>query len=292
MSAAIEERRNTEVSGQKMSRCDSSRDSTGASSLTVAGSASVDELPEATKERRSTVRHGLKPASFAIKTVKTKLSLALEKKEKAEKLLAMWEKSVEPSALEPDKEAISEEERYMLRKVGLRMKPFLLLGRRGVFAGTVENMHLHWKYRELIKIISKDRSIEHVESAARTLEAESGGILVAVERVNKGHAIIMYRGKNYRRPADLRPKTLLSKKEAMKRSLEAQRCASLKLHVLSLSRNIDQLQQQMVKQFSAADTMPSTESNKADSEDEIDVPSFSIEKDNRSAESCPQHDTE
>jgi len=85
-------------------------------------------------------------------------------------------------------------------------------------------MHLHWKYRELVKIISKDR-FEHVESAARTLEAESGGILIAVERVNKGHAIIIYRGKNYRRPADLRPKTLLSKKEAMKCSLEAQRCA-------------------------------------------------------------------
>lgn len=86
-------------------------------------------------------------------------------------------------------------------------------------------MHLHWKYRELVKIISKDRSLEHAESAARTLETESGGILVAVERVNKGYAIIMYRGKNYRRPADLRPMNLLSKKAAMKRSIEAQRYA-------------------------------------------------------------------
>ncbi|KAL6518866.1 CRM-domain containing factor cfm2, chloroplastic [Orobanche hederae] len=40
----------------------------------------------------------------------------------------------------------------MLTKVGLRMKPFLLLGWRGVFDGTVENMHLHWKYRELVKV--------------------------------------------------------------------------------------------------------------------------------------------
>lgn len=84
-------------------------------------------------------------------------------------------------------------------------------------------MHLHWKYRELVKVISKDKSFEDVNRTARTLEAESGGILVAVERVSKGHAIIVYRGKNYKRPTDLRPRTLLNKKQAMNRSLEAQR---------------------------------------------------------------------
>lgn len=96
-------------------------------------------------------------------------------------------------------------------------------GRRGVFDGTIENMHLHWKYRELVKIICKERSFESVLQVAQILEAESGGILVAVERVNKGYAIIVYRGKNYKRPSSLRPQTLLSKREAMKRSLEAQR---------------------------------------------------------------------
>lgn len=96
-------------------------------------------------------------------------------------------------------------------------------GRRGVFAGTVENMHLHWKYRELVKIICNEKSIEAVHQVAQTLEAESGGILVAVERVSKGYAIIVYRGKNYKRPASLRPQTLLNKRQAMKRSIEAQR---------------------------------------------------------------------
>lgn len=85
-------------------------------------------------------------------------------------------------------------------------------------------MHLHWKYRELVKIISKEKyDIKEVENAARILESESGGILVGVERVSKGHAIIIYRGKNYRRPKTLRPKSLPTKREAMKRSLEAQR---------------------------------------------------------------------
>ena len=99
----------------------------------------------------------------------------------------------------------------------------LFSGRRGVFDGTIENMHLHWKYRELVKIICKERSFRAVQEVARTLEAESGGILVAVEGVSKGYAIILYRGKNYTRPACLRPPTLLSKRQAMKRSLEAQR---------------------------------------------------------------------
>lgn len=84
-------------------------------------------------------------------------------------------------------------------------------------------MHLHWKYRELVKIICKHGNLEYVHQTAQTLEAESGGILVAVERINKGYAIIVYRGKNYSRPDTLRPQTLLNKKQALKRSIEAQR---------------------------------------------------------------------
>ncbi|KAL2240482.1 UNVERIFIED_CONTAM: CRM-domain containing factor CFM2, chloroplastic [Sesamum indicum] len=173
---------------------------------------------------------------------------ALAKKARAEKLLAELEKEEMPQPPEIDKEGITEEERYMLRKVGLRMKPFLLLGRRGVFDGTIENMHLHWKYRELVKVCIGRRNIKEIHEIARTLEAESGGILVAVERVSKGYAIIVYRGKNYTRPASLRPQTLLSKREAMRRSLEAQRRESLKLHVLKLSRNIDEMKLQMAKE--------------------------------------------
>jgi hypothetical protein len=39
------------------------------------------------------------------------------------------ENASEPPSEEHEKEAISDEERYMLRKVGLRMKAFLLMGR-------------------------------------------------------------------------------------------------------------------------------------------------------------------
>lgn len=66
-------------------------------------------------------------------------------------------------------------------------------------------------------------SLEDVQQIAQTLEAESGGILIAVERVNKSYAIIVYRGKNYSVPVCLRPQTLLNKRQALKRSIEAQR---------------------------------------------------------------------
>lgn len=189
----------------------------------------------------------LRSIEEAVTRTNTKLSLALAKKVRAEALLTELEKEEIQQPSEIDKEGITEEERYMLRKVGLRMKPFLLLGRRGVFDGTVENMHLHWKYRELVKIICAERSIEEVHARARTLEAESGGILVAVERISKGYAIIVYRGKNYKRPSSLRPQTLLNKREALKRSIEAQRRKSLKLHVLKLDRDVDELQHKLAR---------------------------------------------
>lgn len=100
---------------------------------------------------------------------------------------------------------------------------FLASGRRGVFDGTIENMHLHWKYRELVKIIMKAKSFDQVKKVALALEAESGGVLVSVDKVSKGYAIIVYRGNDYQRPSTLRPRNLLTKRKALARSVELQR---------------------------------------------------------------------
>ncbi|KAL2950854.1 hypothetical protein AAZX31_19G013000 [Glycine max] len=196
--------------------------------------------------QKDTKQRMLTKAEEAIKRTSIKLSMALEKKAKAEKLLEKLINAESPQEQEIDKEGISKEEKYMLRRIGLMMKPFLLLGRRGVFDGTVENMHLHWKYRELVKIICNG-SLEEVHQIALTLEAESGGILVAVERVRKGFAIIVYRGKNYSVPVCLRPQTLLNKRQALKRSIEAQRRESLKLRILTLDKEINELKLQIVE---------------------------------------------
>ncbi|XWS40800.1 hypothetical protein CRYUN_Cryun17cG0026600 [Craigia yunnanensis] len=274
VSSAIEERRKHVIHVEKQrAECIKSRKTVQKVNSEGTKSGSESQINSA-KDHRSSLfgdRKNMKSAEAVIRKTSSKLSMALEKKAKAEKLLVELEQAEIPQQSEIDKEGITQEERYMLRKVGLRMKPFLLLGRRGVFDGTVENMHLHWKYRELVKIISKELNAEAVHQVARILEAESGGILVAVERVSKGYAIIVYRGKNYERPTCLRPQTLLTKREAMKRSLEEQRRKSLKLHILKLTRNIDELKHQLVVDKEASSMQTVEQSRLPLDEEEIET---------------------
>lgn len=115
--------------------------------------------------------------------------------------------------------------------------PFGLIlasGRRGIFDGVIESLHQHWKHREVAKVISMQRSFRQVFRTARLLVAESGGILVSVDKLKEGHAIVIYRGKNYRRPLKLMTENLLTKREALKRSLEMQRLGVSKalIHVV------------------------------------------------------------
>lgn len=101
-----------------------------------------------------------------------------------------------------------------------------------MFGGIIENMHLNWKWRELVKIIVKKsyfmyREKDAVEKIASMLETESGGVLVGICTIPVGAAIIVYRGKNYQRPIDgispeghpdgLRPRGLLTKRQAWQR---------------------------------------------------------------------------
>ncbi|KAL3512245.1 hypothetical protein ACH5RR_024962 [Cinchona calisaya] len=176
-----------------------------------------------------------------VKRLEHKLGISQAKKLKAERLLAKIVSSWVPSDPDGDWETITDEERVMFRRVGLRMKPYLPIGIRGVFDGVVENMHLHWKHRELVKLLSKEKELAFVEETARLLEYESGGILVAIERVPKGYVVIFYRGKNYRRPISLRPRNLLTKAKALKRRVALQRYEALSQHIHELENNIDQI---------------------------------------------------
>ena len=91
------------------------------------------------------------------------------------------------------------------------------------FDGTIENIHLHWKFRELVKVIARGKNFGQVKHVAISLEAESGGVLVSIDKTTKGYAIIIYRGKNYRQPLQLRPRNSLTKRQASARSIELQR---------------------------------------------------------------------
>ncbi|CAN4088845.1 unnamed protein product [Withania somnifera] len=180
-----------------------------------------------------------------VKRLEHKLEISQAKKLKAEKLVAKIVESWIPAGPSDDLETITEEERVMLRGVGLRMKSYLPLGIRGVFDGVIENMHLHWKHRELVKLISKEKVLAFVEETARLLEYESGGILVAIERVPKGYALVFYRGKNYRRPISLRPRNLLTKAKALKRRVALQRYEALSRHITELETTIEQTKREI-----------------------------------------------
>ncbi|KAJ8553438.1 hypothetical protein K7X08_024116 [Anisodus acutangulus] len=180
-----------------------------------------------------------------VRRLEHKFEISQAKKLKAEKILAKIVESWIPAGPSGDLETITEEERVMFRRVGLRMKSYLPLGIRGVFDGVIENMHLHWKHRELVKLISKEKQLAFVEETARLLEYESGGILVAIERVPKGYALIFYRGKNYRRPISLRPRNLLTKAKALKRRVALQRYEALSQHITELETTIEQTKRQI-----------------------------------------------
>ncbi|KAL6989816.1 Chloroplastic group IIA intron splicing facilitator CRS1 [Sarracenia purpurea var. burkii] len=180
-----------------------------------------------------------------VRKLEQKLAFAEKKIVKAERVLSKVESSLAPLKRSADPDSITDEERFMFRKLGLRMKAFLLLGRRGVFDGTVENMHLHWKYRELIKIIVKAKSFEMVKNIALSLEAESGGVLVSVDKVSKGYAIIVFRGKDYQRPSALRPKNLLTKRKALARSIELQRREALLNYISTVQTRVDKLRSEL-----------------------------------------------
>ncbi|KAJ4893944.1 CRM domain-containing protein [Raphanus sativus] len=72
-------------------------------------------------------------------------------------------------------------------------------------------------------------ALEAQDTARFTREYESGGVLVAIEKVPKGFALIYYRGKNYQRP-----RNLLTKAKALKRSIAMQRREAMERSIETL----------------------------------------------------------
>ncbi|KAI3451781.1 hypothetical protein Pfo_008446 [Paulownia fortunei] len=162
-----------------------------------------------------------------LKDQERKLFILKKKIEKSAKMLEKLKNASRFSERDPDLEIISEEERECLREMGLKIDSSLVLGRRGVYDGVIEGMHQHWKHKEIVKVITMQKKFSQVMYTAKLVEAESGGILVSIVKLKEGHAIIVYRGKNYKRPKSA-TLNLLNKREALSRSLEIQRLGSLK----------------------------------------------------------------
>ncbi|KAL5542137.1 hypothetical protein UlMin_009847 [Ulmus minor] len=200
-----------------------------------------DRHKEKVMREAEIVRH-----ASLVRKLEDKLAFAERRLMKAERALSKVEEFLKPANRPADPDSITDEERFMFRKLGLRMKAFLLLGRRGVFDGTVENMHLHWKYRELVKIVVNARTFDQVRKVALALEAESGGVLVSVDKISrKKFAIVVFRGKDYQRPKTLRPKNLLTKRKALARSIELQRQEAILKHMSAMQSKVDKLRSEL-----------------------------------------------
>ncbi|KAM0829642.1 hypothetical protein ACQ4PT_066758 [Festuca glaucescens] len=207
-----------------------------------------DELRKKENNRLILAKH-----TSLLKNMKRKLILAKTKVAKAEMALAKVQEYLSPAELPTDLETVTDEERFLFRRIGLKMKAFLMLGRREVFDGTVQNMHFHWKHRELVKIVVKGKTFEQVKHIAISLEAESGGVLIALDRTTKGYSIIFYRGKNYKRPEVIKPRNLLTRRRAMARSIELQRREALNHHISVLRHKIWKLKSQLVQMMAAGE---------------------------------------
>ncbi|ONK76559.1 uncharacterized protein A4U43_C03F29530 [Asparagus officinalis] len=198
------------------------------------------EEREKTKRDLAIAKH-----TSLVRYFEKKLAFAKAKVRKAERALAKVQEFLDPAELPTDLETVTDEERYLFRKMGLKMRAHLLLGRRGIFDGTVENMHLNWKHKELVKVLVKGKSFAQVKQIAISLEAESGGVLISLDKTTKGYAIVVYRGKNYERPNTLRPKNLLTRRQALARAIELQRREALNHHISDLHERIQMLRSQL-----------------------------------------------
>ncbi|KAJ0232604.1 Chloroplastic group IIA intron splicing facilitator CRS1 [Hirschfeldia incana] len=183
-----------------------------------------------------------------LKSQEHKLSILRSKIEKTTtellKLNSLWK----PSERDDDVEILTDEERECLRRIGLKMNSSLVLGRRGVFDGVMEGLHQHWKHREVAKVITMQKVFSRVVYTAKSLEAESNGVLISIEQLKEGHAILMYRGRNYRRPSTkLMAQNLLTKRKALQRSVLMQRLGSLKFFAYQRERAIEDLKLSLVK---------------------------------------------
>ncbi|KAL6009052.1 hypothetical protein ACLOJK_022279 [Asimina triloba] len=241
---------------------------------TLAANARWVNEPSSEEREKMTRDAALAKHASLVRYLEKKLMHAKAKVKKAEKALRKVQQSLDPANLPTDLEIVTDEERFLFRKMGLSMRSFLLLGRRGVFDGTVENMHLHWKYRELVKILVKGKSFQQVKHVAISLEAESGGVLISLDKTTKGYAIIVYRGKNYQRPQPMRPKNLLTRRQALARSIELQRREALLHHISDLQERIEILKSELEKMETAKDSGDDVLYSQVDeacsSEDEIE----------------------
>lgn len=128
---------------------------------------------------------------------------------------------------DPDPETLTPEQLYTLKKLGYKNKNYVPVGRRGIYGGTIQNMHMHWKKHETVRLCCDNFPKEKIKAMGEQLERLSGGIVIDIHQAK---TIIMWRGRNYKRPKNDIPEVFknFNKRKALLKSKHEQAINSLR----------------------------------------------------------------
>ncbi|KAJ7548710.1 hypothetical protein O6H91_07G023700 [Diphasiastrum complanatum] len=149
-------------------------------------------------------------------------------------------------------EILTPEERHFWKKMGQKYKNYVPVGRRGIYGGTIQNMHLHWKKHETVRVDCHMFSDEQIKVMAKDLAHLSGGIVVDIR---KDKVVVLYRGSKYKQPKELIPKNLLDKRKALKKSLLEQSMNSVLKHIGDMEKKRRQMQLEMALEVENSSTV-------------------------------------
>ncbi|RZC47603.1 hypothetical protein C5167_040544 [Papaver somniferum] len=115
-----------------------------------------------------------------------------------------------PKAQGPEvkQECLTGEERFYMKKMARKGSNYLQVGVRGVYGGVIDNMHMHWKHHETVKVFCKPCKPGEVHEYAEEIARLSGGIPIQPD---------------VRRPVDTLSKKRALEKSKYMQSLEAVR---------------------------------------------------------------------
>ncbi|GMJ09379.1 hypothetical protein HRI_004607100 [Hibiscus trionum] len=164
---------------------------------------------------------------YNLKRAKKKVALLLQKLKKYEL------PELPPSVHDP--ELLTPEQLQAFKKIGFRNKNYVPVGVRGVFGGVVQNIHLHWKFHETVQVCCDNFPKEKIKEMATMLARLSGGIVINIHNVK---TIIMFRGRNYRRPKNLIPINTLTKRKALFKARFEQALEAQKLNIKKIEQEL------------------------------------------------------
>ncbi|KAL2641884.1 hypothetical protein R1flu_009471 [Riccia fluitans] len=148
--------------------------------------------------------------------------------------------------VDPDIEVLTPEQMHYLKKIGYKNKNYVPVGRRGVYGGTIQNIHLHWKKHETVQVEIAGFSKDEIKVMAEQLARLSGGLVIDI---HQGNIVILYRGRNYKQPKQLIPVKTLDKRKALMKSKLEQSKKALILNQEKLEKELKQLRRDIAQGF-------------------------------------------